>query len=93
MRRNLQKLKPWSPVSSFGFAAEIELREDSSYFVLLRVFRAIRGSFFCCLKNYPRIVRNTRNNMKRVELDLEIWERPILKAAPFSEAALLFLPR
>ena len=33
-----------------GFASEVELPEDSSYFVLLRLSRAIRGSFFRCLK-------------------------------------------
>ena len=37
-------------------------------FVLIRVFRAIRGSFFRQRENDPRIARNTRTNTKRLEL-------------------------
>src|SRR5687767_14060481 len=38
---------------------------ESTHFVLLRVFRAIRGSFFCCVKSYPLIARNTRNTRNK----------------------------
>ena len=54
-----------------GFALDVDYRDDSSYFVLLRVFRAIRGSVLMLLKNDPRIARNTRNNTKRVEPTLK----------------------
>ena len=40
-------------------------------FGLFRWFSEIRGSLLLAWKDNPRIARNTRNNTKRVEFDLE----------------------